>query len=337
MKTPVLDGTIQLRGVDSRPQDAVYFVNDLPGIEGELLANLTTKDAATLAEVWAKIRRRALAQLLADLALRLDDLFGWKPSIHESPRVYIQKPMAVIALPTDATAAGLHVTLEDGLGVSIYLKSVQFFVEGTESGQIELLVVDQVTDTDLVLDENGETLVFDVTPGVNKLFVDRLLEPDAQTDFFVGIRGLDSFDPLGLGLRELRLDPGCPLVVASSALTGEENQLVPVVTAAAYAPLILEVRLECSLAQAVEDNARNWAPCMLFLLGSELLKEKLFSNRTNFWASGNMSITEVNQKGLAAQYTSSLKRLSSRLDVGTLCQPCEDDPEDNVYETNLTP
>jgi hypothetical protein len=317
-----LSRLVALLGVDTTLAPGVRFVNDLPGVGGELLENLGTREAATLAETWAKIKRRAAIRLLDQAEQRLADLFGWSKSVYESPAPALRT--ADVAPYADATSAGVLGYIPDGARLDVFLDQLTFYLLGDDAAVVEIGLFDVATGNPLdLLDAQGDPISLEpitATPGLNQVRLDgRLDTPFEATEFYIGLYG-ENGDPLAVGLRQFGLVPPSDVGLAPAVLV--EDSQDPVIVGDTWAPLALEMRVQCSLAKAIDRNPGDWATAWLYLLGAEILAEKIRSPRTNYWSSANIASAEVSRQELTASYNAALNRIIKRLDVGALCADC---------------
>jgi hypothetical protein len=319
-----LSRLVALLGVDTALAPGNRFVNDLPGVGGELLENLGTREAATLAETWAKVKRRAAIRLLDQAEQRLADLFGWSKQLYQAPAPEI---LPVLDPPTpELGSAGVLVYVPDGGRRDVLLDSISVFLLGDNAETVELGLTDAATGAGLDLADptTGELLSFppiELTPGFNEIALGGLLTtPYAEAEFYVGLYGADGA-PLALGLRPFALDRPADFGLTAAVQAVDSQVVVP--NDQPLALLALGLRIECSLAKAIDRNPGDWAAAWLYLLGAEILAEKIRSPRTNYWSSANIAAAEVNRQELTSQYNAALNRIIKRLDVGALCADCQ--------------
>lgn len=314
-----LNSLVALRGIDDTAA-AKYFIDDLPGMGGELLENLTGRDAQDLGAVWEKVKRRASVRLLSDAELRLSDLLNWERSVYQAEAP--TRAGRLDPVPAGATSVGVQVYIPDAARLDVVLASVRFYCSAV--ALVQLAFLDVATGQPLqLLDAQGDPLPpmeLTTSVGLNVVDVQGTLAAEySAVDFFVGLSILDETSFADLGFAGFALDGPAAIGLTAAALVGAS--LEPTATNAAAA-LVLDLAVDCSLAKAVDRNARGWAIAWLYLLGAEVLNEKIYSPRTNYFASGNLARSEELRDDLLGQYQGALGRIVRRVDLSDLCADC---------------
>lgn len=87
----------------------------------------------------------------------------------------------------------------------------------------------------------------------------------------------------------------------------------------------MEARIQCSVDEFICQNKKLFKTSWLYLLGRELLSEKLASPRLTYWAVTNLEVTAENRETFSRQYKSYLKKACDSIPLtgDTVCFDCE--------------
>lgn len=309
------------------------FVDDLEGISTELVHSLQESDMASFGELWRKVETRAIDNYINDIKLTADELGNYHEQFYESQRLNIQEPRKTIG--NENSLYGLKIEIPYSPNINIELSDLTFYSLNTDAveGQRNVVIHDLITG-----DQVYQSDAFTAVEGLNKVSIDITLEPQYQKiSYFIGINvsGLDllqskedCYQPRNTHDRRYYDDCGCydneefdiyPSKCPDNLTIIQENNLVKRESGYGVA---VNFKAECSIEKYIDDNLKEFCISFWYYVGAELLKEKLSSLNTNYFAVTDLERTEYVKNQLIKKAKDSMKRVLKSAPLDSLCYDC---------------
>lgn len=325
---------IGLTGVNETPKSGL-LLNNLPGIESELLLQVKNSEAALLSDVWSKIQERAFLRLGSQALAIINEAKDFNELLYRQTGF---RPVMPINYPEiiegEERLRGVVVRVPEAQFVEVRLKEIQL-VALEAAAPVSLRIFNLHTGQEV-----AAPLELTIRAGFNRIEVDKILSTEFGDLFiFVGVSDLevklaavsgqtywidraaascpDAFDVYPATLSSLDYDTEAARIDPSGML--EEYN------AAGFS---IELDVSNSIAKYIELNRRPFALALWYLLGAETLREKLSSPRQNFFASGNIVRTEETLKRFEADFARELRNAVKSIDLQSFAwSPKASNPE----------
>jgi hypothetical protein len=313
------------------PESGVY-VNILPGISTELAQNISNDDQITFLDVWNDIQERAYMRFKNDVAsaLLIDGKADFRNVIYETKKL-LKKERNIVSIPAAPEYRGVYFSLPESRYSQFRISEI--YVYALQAGTTELRVFD-LNDGEILF----EDLEIDIEVGLNVIPVNQVFDLKYRIlELFVGIDAslFDTIETLGEYYNLDTCSSGCgeyrsariyPATLALAddayyenlALTGEGKGVV------------VGAQISCSIDEFICRNKHNFQQSWLYLLGAELLQQKLSAmvgtTRLNYFTVSNGEQTKETMNTLFVQYRGNLKRevKGVPIDNESICFSCED-------------
>lgn len=334
-----LNNLIGILGTEDPKPTSGRYINELAGMSSELLEHINGPDQATYKEVWEKVKTRSASKFAEDLEQTLADKLNFETRIYETSGFNYGRSPLFFSTPE---IAGVLVDIENAQKYDVFIDKISFFSQGEHLQQTPVFVnMDGMPVKLKTID--GEEFNFtpvDVKAGFNEIIVNALVqtESDAITLFF-------GFDLSEMAFANLEI--GANQIAGSTVTAAVLEGVLPLGKEAYFyddfsedtdrGPVLVSMHIDCSLNKLVARNKKAFTQAYMNLLGAEVLREKIHSPRTNFWASGNLALSQENMKYLEIEYKKALSKAVKKLSEDQICMNCEG-YSTITYETeNLLP
>ncbi len=322
-----LNNYIGIRHCSQEEPVSGLYINSLPGMSTEMADKIANSDQLNFIGVWDDVQARAFQKLEQDLQLVLFDIgkTGFNKTIYNTQK--LTKPRNYTVLEENSDLRGVYVYLPISRFVKFELNNVQIYVH-------ELPIDPDVTLNifDLQNENLLETKDITLVKGVNNIEINSVFSINTNAiELFIGLEGnfksVETTDEL-YGWY----DQECAYYPTWQGI-GYDTQavIIPAVLGISDEPkygnvsfpgigqgVSLDAQVICSLENFICENKKSLKTALLYLLGAEMLLQKIASNmgsRVNYFTSGNLEQTENTRTLFDKEYQKALKNAVRSLNI----------------------
>jgi hypothetical protein len=325
-----LDNFIGLKGCSQEVPESGFHVNGLPGMSTELVDNIANSEQSSYVAVWSDVKQRAFLRLKDDVVNYLyNDPENLKP-VNFNQVIYQTKKLTKHSHTDVVVAAsenynGVYVKLPESKYVEFYLRELYVYS-------------DTAVDTVLkVFDLNDGTVLYsqDISlgPGLNKTTVNKSFSLRyGRMEIFIGV-DTSNFNSVKTYLENYYWYD-CDFTCCDNGTVTIQSASLPLIESGIYSNLDINgqgkgvaigAEVRCSVEDFICDNRRQLTRAIWYLLGSEMLMQKMGSSRLNYFTASNLEQTNFLMESFAKDYKKALKTaLDSIPTEKSLCFDCND-------------
>lgn len=317
------------------PESGLY-VNDLPGMSTELVDKIANSEQINFSGVWASVQKRALLRLSNDVTSQLYEWVKLNQIIYQTRRLLKSQPNGVIIIAMEPLYAGIYQMVPESKYAEFRLNDMYIYSFQT------------VTTTLKVWDMNDGSEIYtksiDLVPGLNHITQIGLVVPLKYRimELFIGVdvSGFDSIQTLNDYYYWYTSDAACAAqtsygygtmrgVFQFMPATYDPNlpmQLSNLIRGGIGRGVCMGAEIRCSVEQFIYDNRQVLSQALLYLMGAEILLEKIGSPRLNYFTSSNLESTEMMRQMFENRYKSNLKSSLNIIPLNgeSICFDCEE-------------
>jgi hypothetical protein len=318
------------------PKSGLYL-NDLPGMETELVQAITPKELPSFVQTWEKVQKRAWGRLQADVSGAMQQVkkLNFNTVVYQTRRLSLKRPSTL--LPVTAGYVGVVIQAPFAQYGGIRLGSLEFYSATTgttlvrgfdvrtgekvyESDPVNVVIGFNAVEINKTLTLNTESM--EVFVGMDATTLD--LYENLQQDYYW-------YDMLGNGWDGCFCNP-ChndevayfhirPASYVHMPLLGITNSLT---TRLQTFGVNLRAEILCGIDSYLCENKHHFAQTWQYLCAAEMMKQKLGSYKLGFWANGNLEMTADLRTEYEADYKKYLNLTIQRIpvDENTICFNC---------------
>jgi hypothetical protein len=322
---------IGLKNVTTAPESGL-FINSLPGMSTELADKIASTEEVDAEGVWNDVQTWAFLRFKNDVVNTIGEEVKLNQIIYQTKRPKVYRNQAEINL--GANYRGVVVQVPESKYVAFYLKEVYVFSDAV--AQTTIKVFD--------LNDGVEVHTQDelLSLGLNTIKIDKTfsLTNFGGINLFIAVDGTNfntiSFYPEYFDFYDCHN-------MCHSGIQNFHGQTYSLIIEPAEIPLSSDMdfdnltkfsdgrgvaigaEIQCSVEEFICQNKKSLEQCLLYLLGAEMLLQKLGSFRLNFFASTNLELTNANRVEFEKRYYSNLKRTLSSIPIhgDSLCFECQ--------------
>jgi hypothetical protein len=312
---PCLVNYIGLQYASSVDPKSKLWVNSLPGISTELLENISSSDHDSYMNVWSDVQIRSQERLLDEILLLWGKDLNFNSTVYQST-LPLRPARNVADLPLSENPRGVVI---DGKRLNygrVFIRTIQFYSKSTLSD-----VVWKITDwsTQEVVEQGTVACI----PGVNIIPVEKEIIPKfLDAYYFVSIESADLvLVPFG---NNFYLDSNILLEQYGAYYNGVDF-------VRETGGVHVDYSIGCAIGAFLCQNLTAFKTAYWYLLGAEILKQKIGSFKTNVFTKTNKEATETLRTGFENQFTSYLKKARDAVRISRegVCFSCN--PNKQVY------
>lgn len=277
------------------------YINELPGINLELISSLADDDQQTFNGVWDDIQSRAIRRFAKDARAILAKRYMLSTiNINQSITQVIDTSTTVSA---SAQLRGLILETRDKNSdfscsnlQRFYIQSVRFYA--TDQQDIVVSIFDLDTGTRL-----SQTTLASASVTANAWNTVDILDSFEATRIFIGV-DCTNFDTVYLNITDNRSAAwygSCYLDIngAYSSVSSSVSSVTEGINGYGVSPIF---SLECSFDRLICNNLRIFEQAFMLCLGIELLEERIFGLRLSEFTQFDMETARENRKLFMVQY-----------------------------------
>lgn len=329
-----LTNYIGLKHCSQDDPESGFYVNMLAGISTELADKIANEEQQNFQKLWEDIQDRAYFKLKNDISgfLLADAKADFKNVLYKTKKL-LKKERNAVSIPASSEYRGVYFSLPE----SRYSKFrvTDLIVYSFQEEATELKIFDM---------NDGEELAsidVELQVGLNVIPINQVFELKYRVlELFIGIDAslIDTIETLG---EYYHLDS------CSSVFDGYHSpQIYPATLPISDDPLydnltlsgegkgvVIGGEISCSIDEFICQNKHNFQQSWLYLLGTELLDQKLKgsigSSRLNYFTVTNRELTAETKTQVERSYFSNLKRelKGIPIDNESVCFSCQDNLE----------
>lgn len=328
---------IGLKNCTLEDPKSLRYVNSLPGISTELADKIANSEQITFAKVWEDVQERAYLRLRNDVVNMLADEVKFNTVVYQTRKLLKAQRNANV-ITASANYNGVYIMLPESKYSELRLKEIYVY---SDTAVTTVLKVWDVNDG-VELYSKEITLIV----GLNTIDISQNFDLKYRVqEYFIGVdsSGFNSIETVNDYYYWYSADMACAnssrlyysargyfqLYPASIAIGDDINNdnLVKGVGKG----VVIGADILCSIDQFICDNLYHLEEPLLYLLGSELLMEKLNSSlgttRLNYFNSSNKEQTEKTMLDYDFKYTDRLKKKVKAIPINgeSLCFSCEEE------------
>ncbi len=320
---------ISIKGCGLPAPDSGLYLNTLPGIEFANIDEIANADQVSYAGVWNDIQTRAINRFRLDVLGRISG-FGKRYKLRQlTQTVDLQRELTGNTTPASNNKSGIVIELNapgDQVVCSnmqtIYVQSISFYM--VANGNYTIIVKD--ADSGDILDtftKVGATAGWNIIKSDKQYTGRRISITVDTTALTTGILDLSQFNLQGFGQANwssqdwgwnsngLWSSWACTGTAQVRGVQYDANYANPVYGSNTFG-ISAVYSLKCSYDNVVCNNKRHFANAFMYVLGSELMSERIYTSRINRWTTVDLKTAvnlrrefEVNYRGgvLKDQYS----------------------------------
>jgi hypothetical protein len=335
-----LTNYVGLRGVAMPIPESDIYLNELPGMSTELVHEIATDEELNYVGVWADVQNRAFRRFKNDL---INSLFDFKyadfKSITYQTKRLLKSQRNPINIPADGEWRGVYFTLPESRYTDFRVNEVYLFSQTAGPITTTMKVWDMNDGTELLsktitiiqgLNVIPISQVFDLKYRVFELFVGidctNIITIETLNDYYYWYNSQDQacgsvcragFGGYAYGFLQVipsSLDITLPVSYDNLNKTGLGKGVV------------VSAEILCSIDQFICENKHHFQQSLVYLLGAEMLMQKMATYRLNYFASTNLELTNNLRLDFEGKYASNLKRESRSVPLQgqSICFSCEE-------------
>lgn len=330
-----LTNYIGLKNCNLPDPESGLYINDLPGMSTELADKIADSETINFKGVWDKVQKRSILRFKHDVQISLMKWVKLNNVIYQTRKLLKSQSNSYITIPANPNYTGVYLMLPESRYVEFRFNDIVVYSFQT------------VTTTLKVWDLNDGSELYsqsiDLVPGLNTIKVKQIFPLKYRImELFVGVdtTGFDSIETINDYYYWYTNDWACAAqstfgygsvrgIFQFYPATYDTNlpiQLSNVIRTGIGKGVTINGEIRCSVDQFICDNKELLSQSLLYLLGSEMLKEKKNSSRLNYFTTSNLSQTEETYQDFEKMYKENLSEAldSIPLQGESLCFDCED-------------
>lgn len=341
--TDCFNDYVGIKACVQKPPTSGSFVNQLPGINTQFAEAISSQEQINFEGVWQDVKNRAYDRLINDSTRELKQITKNRAAFNRvfyyTENLELTRPLRTINKA--ARYRGKQIRSGEQKYVSLKVNAVQIF--SNEANNVDTKLVVFGTLDGVLLYEQDVT----VTPGLNQITVNQeFLLRYNEFEIFVGIdctnidtarsnnqnesyyqgagcSECDYYDE-GFYTNSYEYDISQPVIKENSiSSSGNGVQIIS--------------NVGCSVNRFLCDNIDILKQAWIYLLGHELMVEKLSTYTLSYWATSNLEQSRSLAELFGKQYMDALNTaLEDAPKKGTMCFDCSSS-QNTVYSTYRMP
>lgn len=313
-----LSNYIGIRGfcVDGTP-DSELFVNDLPGINLQMIANLANEEQQSFSGVWDEIRRRSIAMMEADTLTRMQRYFSSNILLSNQLSGRFRTDYADFMEAAGDFRRGTLIENCLSKNTEFFINSLDVYFDTAHSGTFTIYD----TNDGSVLD----TVDYTAVVGINTFQI-------SKEYFIFGQRKriFISYDANNSGTQETKVSTcfcgdsgqahirGAQVAVGTAVL--KENLTLDGNTHG----MVLNFNVQCSISNLICSMKELLKFSLWYKMGEQLMLERQTSDRINFYTMANPERVQELKELYTERYENSMDDTLNNLEPqgDELCFPC---------------
>lgn len=330
---------VGLKNCNLPTPDSGIYLNSLPGMTTEMVDRIAAEEQINFAGVWRDVQDRAYLRLKNDVINEMYKYIKFNQITYQTRKLIKAYPTGTTPVPMSPIYTGIYQMMPESKYSEYRLNDVYIFSDRIATSTLN------------VWDVNDGSILFtksiDLVQGLNVISINQVFQLKwriielfigVDTSTFNSIETLNDFyyyysndgacaaqATFGYGalrgvfqLYPATYDPNKPLLFNNIIKTGIGKGIS------------MGAELRCSVEIFIEENKQLLSQSWLYLLGAEMLLEKIYSpvgsRRLNFFTSGNLEQTKELQVVFEKRYASNLTQSLNAIPLTGqgICFDCEE-------------
>jgi hypothetical protein len=290
-----LTGYIGIKGVDDVPLSGLY-INDLAGISTELIDKIADCEKVDFEGMWSSIQIRSYAHLVSDVIGYMATKAMLEQEVYQTKR-FSTRGKSIDPVSASSEWRGCYVRLPESKYSKLYIKNLYVYslvVETTVLRVYDAQDGEQLYEQEIDLSVGFNTIQVEQDFGLRFRNTELLIVVDCtnvdtiKTDSeYYHFWGQDS---CGCNFNNFG-HSDYPEIIPATLPYGENPINDNIDTSAHGKGVWIDASLICSVDEFICQNKGLLKTAWWYLLGREVLTEKLAGSRVNYFASGNLERT----------------------------------------------
>lgn len=350
---------IGIRHCSKEEPESGLYLNNLAGMSTELADKIANSEQGNFMGVWEDVQTRSFKRFVQDFQMYLFDTAktGFNKTIYQTQR--LTKARGYEVLDSLAVYRGVYVFLPVSRFVKFDLNSVQVYIKDVDGGSFDSgfdngyeidssSLNSQIRIYDLQNERLVNTIDVVLKQGINTFPINLEFSLDSDAiELFICIDSTKITSIKTLDSLYGWYDVDCSFYPSwSGRIHGDEQAVVlPAIKQLADAPtyenigfpgigqgISIDAQITCSIEQFICENKKYLQTPLLYLLGSEMLLQKISSNlgsRVNYFTSGNLEQTQNTRELFEKEYVKSMKNAVRSLNIpdSGICFACNENAQ----------
>lgn len=317
MISDCLNNFIGLRGYcdDVTPVSGLY-INDLPGISLKMAASIANAEQQNFSGLWDEIYTRSLTRFEADVAIRMQKYFKTNLLVDQETAGYYRNDYDTVA--SSNAYKGVAIKVYGSNATKIYINSVTLRLESVTNTSGNIYIFDYNDGRTL------DTISFTAANGVNEIQINKAYFAKGQKKrIFVAydsnIGAAISSDTTSIydyyrfaSIRGGSITVGTTVNKDNITFGGESYGMV------------LNFSIGCSIEPFICSHRDLLKTVFWYLLGAEMMKERLMSDRINQFTMANREQAESIHEDFEEKYKTLMDTILDNMEPSSdnLCFTC---------------
>lgn len=311
-----LENYIGLKNCALPEPDSGIYVNILPGIKTELVDKIASSEQINFAGVWHDVKQRSFLRFKNDVIMKIHERTDFKDIIYQTKNLTTLNPTLQV-VTAGPEYRGVYLRIPTTKYAEYYIDTLQVYSDTI------------VTTTLKVFDINDGKELYsqsvDLQIGLNNILVDKYFNLRyGNLELFVGV-DCSNFNSIQTYQEQyFWYDEDMECVTTRNAFHGQRTfslELDPGILDIAKQAIYSNIQrkgigsgvtvvsqIKCSIDVFICQNRKQLEQALLYLLGAEILMEKLGSPRLNFFTVSNLENTEFIRLEFEKRYKDNMSR-----------------------------
>lgn len=311
-----LENYIGLKNCALPEPDSGIYVNILPGINTETIDNIASREQINFAGVWQNVKQRSFLRFKNDIIMKIQERTDFKDIIYQTKKLTTLNP-TMTAILAGPQYRGVYLRIPTSKYTEYYIDTLEVYS-------------DAVVTTDFkVFDVNDGKELFtksvDLIVGLNSISIDEYFNLRyGNLELFIGV-DCTNFNSIQTYQEQYYwYDEDMECVTSASSFHGQRQYSLQINPAsldkskmASYpniertgigVGITIVSQIKCSIDVFICQNRKVLEQAILYLLGAELLKEKMASPRLNVTTVMNLENIEYIRQDFEKTYLNNMSR-----------------------------
>lgn len=310
-----LDNYIGLKNCALPEPDSGLYVNILPGIKTELVDKIASSEQINFNGVWGDVKQRAFLRLKNDIIMKIQERVDFNDIVYQTKNLTLITEQLIPVL-SGSEYRGIYVRIPTTKYAQYYIDTLQVYSDAITTTVVKVFDVND--GSELYLQS------IDLVVGLNTISINKYFELRyGNLELFIGVdcENFNSVETYQEDYYWYDQDFDC---ATPDSWHGQRNfslQINPATIDKSLSPVYTNIyrtsvgsgisvvsQIKCSIDVFICQNRKQFEQAILYLLGAEILMEKMGSPRLNFFTVSNIENTEYFRLLFEKRYTDNISR-----------------------------
>lgn len=297
---------IGIKYTDAPTPVSGLYINSLPGISTEFIDAVADCEQADYLGMWEDVQDRAYLPFKTNIISLMASKAKFEQELYQTKR-FSALNKSIELIPASAEWRGCFVRLPESKYSTLYIKNLIIYSDTVVTTYL------RVYDT-----QDGSQLYeqeIDLVQGVNSISVEQVFAQNfGMVEIFIAVdcTSVDTIktsQPQYIGFYSA----GCacsgleyPEIIPATLIYGTNPILDNIERSGLGTGVWIDASIVCSIDEFICQNKKILAAAWLYLLGAEVLQEKISGYNLNYFSSSNLEQTKDTQKTFYKTYSEML-------------------------------